>query len=423
MSTTEQTLAIDGGPKVRATPLPMGKGLSLFGEEERAAALEVLESRSLFRYYGPNLLKKVEAFEQAACGLLGCTHAVATSSGTSALRCALAALGVGCGDEVIVPAFTFIASINAIVVSGAVPIFAEVDDTLGLDAADVEAKITPRTTAIMAVHLDNGACDMDALMAVARRKGVPVIEDTAQSMGSTYKGKALGTIGDLGAFSLQLDKNVTSGEGGLVVSDDENLYLRAARYQDQGGQFVTSTGASRGGEPIEPFVGENLRMTELAGAIAAAQLAKLPSLLDRQRANQRRILDSIAGVSGLASRRQPDPTGDGGSSVNLFLPDRDTAKRFIKSLLAEGIPTGQLYGGKPVYLTPSIVEKRTASGKGGPWNCAEHPTDVTYGPGLCPRTEELVGRSAIVLVNGAYTEADCDDVATAIRKVASVVLA
>jgi 8-amino-3,8-dideoxy-alpha-D-manno-octulosonate transaminase len=424
MSQTEQSdkLAIDGGPKVRPTPLPMGKGLAVFGEEERAAALEVIESRSLFRYYGANLLNKVEGFEQSACELLGTTYAVATSSGTAALRCALAALGVGCGDEVIVPAFTFIASINAIVVAGALPVFAEVDETLGLHPADVEAKITPRTVAIMAVHLDNGATDMDPIMAIARAHGIGVIEDTAQSMGTTYKGRALGSIGDLGAFSLQLEKNVTAGEGGLVTSNDETLYLRAARYQDQGGQFVTSTGGGRGEAAIEPFVGENLRMTEIAGAIAGVQLTKLAPMLAKQRANQRRIIDGVRDIDGLTLRRQPDPDGDGGSSVNAFLPDRDTAKKFIRSMLAEGIPCGQLYGGKPVYLTPSIMAKRTVSGKGGPWNCAEHPTDATYGPGLCPQTEALVGRSAIVLVNAAYTEDDCADVVRAIRKVTAAVL-
>jgi 8-amino-3,8-dideoxy-alpha-D-manno-octulosonate transaminase len=423
MQTTD-ALAIDGGPKVRTTPLPMGKGITLFGDEEIAAVQEVLESRSLFRYYGPNLLRKVEAFEQGARELLGTGFAVATSSGTAALRCALAALGVGCGDEVILPAFTFIASVNAVVVAGAVPIFAEVDDTLGLDPADVEAKITPRTAAIMVVHLDNGASDMDPIMEVARRHGVRVIEDTAQSMGTTYKGRALGAIGDLGAFSLQLEKNVTSGEGGLVTSNDEELYLRAARYQDQGGQFVTSSGGGRGEEAaaIEPFVGENLRMTEIAGAIAAVQVGKLPSLLAGQRENQRRILDGVRGIDGFELRRQPDPLGDGGSSVNAFLPDRELSKRFIRAMLAEGVPTGQLYAGKPVYLTPSIMAKRTVSGKGGPWNCAEHPTDIEYGPGLCPQTEALVGRSAIVLVNAAFTEADCEDVVRAIRKVTAAIL-
>ncbi len=407
---------------MREKPLPTGKGLSLFGAEERAAAIDVVESASLFRYYGPDLQHRVDGFEAAARDFLGCDYAVAVSSGTAALRCALAALGVGCGDEVIVPAFTFIATVNAVVTMGAVPIFAEVDDTLGLDARDVEAKITERTTAVIAVHLDNGACDMDALLTATDRGDVPVIEDTAQAMGATLHGRALGTIGALGAYSLQLEKNITSGEGGLVVSNDQRFYLRAARYQDQGGQFVTSTGAERGGEAIEPFVGENLRMTELAGAIAHAQLEKLPGLLARQRANQRHVLDAVADVDGLQFRRLPDPDGDGGSSLNVFLPDKERAKQFVRTLIDEGIPAGRLYGGKPVYLTTSVMAKRTASGKGGPWHCAEHPTDVEYGPGLCPRTEELVARSAIIVISAAYSERDCDDVAAAIRKATAAAL-
>ncbi len=428
MSATSSTarLAIDGGVPLRESFPPLGKGISLFGDEERAAVLEVLDSRSLFRYYGPQLLEKVLAFEEASKALLGATYAVATSSGTGAIRAALAALGVGCGDEVILPALTFIASVNAVVVAGAVPVFADIDDTLGLDPVDVEAKITDRTVAVMPVHLDNGACDMDPLMEVARRRGIRVLEDTAQSMGTTYKGRALGTIGDLGAFSLQLEKNVTSGEGGLVTSQDETLYLRAARYQDQGGQFVTSTGSSRGedgSEAIAPFVGENLRMTEIAGAIAEVQVRRLPGLLERQRTNQRRILAAVATIDGLDHRRLPDPDGDGGSSVNLFLPTPELARRFCKAMRAEKLPAGQLYNGQPVYLTPSIVERRTASNKGGPWHCAEHPTEATYGPGLCPRSEDLAARAVIVPVGAAFSERDCDDVAAGIVKVATTLLA
>ena len=413
-------LALDGGPRVRTEPLPVGRGLSVFGAEEMAAAVEVLESRSLFRYYGPQLLRKVEAFERAAIDALGARHAVATSSGTAALRAGLAALGVGCGDEVIVPSLTFIATINAVVVSGAVPIFAEIDDTLGLDPADVAAKITSRTACIIPVHLDNGACDMDPLMQVARQHGVPVLEDAAQAMGMRYKDRPLGTIGDLGAFSLQLEKNVTSGEGGLLLTNDESLFLRAACYQDQGGQFVTSSGAARGRDYPDPFVGENLRMTEIAGAIAEVQLRKLPALLASMRAHAAAIQASIADLDGITFRR--DPGGDGsGSSVGIFLPAADLATRFIQAMRAEGVPVGQLYGGQPVYLTPSIVDKRTASGKGGPWNCAEHPTSVKYGPGLCPQTEDIAARSVLIPVNAAYTEADCADVAAAVHKVLSAI--
>lgn len=419
---TSERLAVDGGQPVRHDPLPLGKGVALLGDEERAEVLEVFESRSLFRYYGPNLLAKVAAFEKSVCATLGAGYAVATSSGTAALRSALAALGVGCGDEVIVPAFTFIATVNAVVVAGAVPVFAEVDETLGLDAADFEAKISERTTAVIPVHLENVACDMDSILDAARRRGIPILEDAAQAMGATYRGKSLGTLGELGAFSLQLEKNVTTGEGGVVVTSDEKLYLRAARYQDQGGQFVTSHGSTRGAELDEPFVGENFRMTEIAGAIAGPQLTKLPGLLARMRERKTRILASIGEVSGMQRRRIPDPSGDGSSSITWFLPDDQTARLFVKALLAEGIPSGQIYDGKPVYATPSILAKRTASGKGGPWNCAEHPSTLEYRMGMCPRTEDLASRSISIGVGAAFTDADCDDVAEAVLKVARHVL-
>jgi 8-amino-3,8-dideoxy-alpha-D-manno-octulosonate transaminase len=413
-----ERLAIDGGAPVRTRPLNAGRGLAVFGDEERDAVLEVLASRSLFRYYGPRLLRKVAAFEAALSEALGVPHAVATSSGTAAIRVALASLGIGCGDEVIVPAFTFIATVNAVVVAGAVPVFAEIDESLGLDPSDVAAKITSRTRAIVAVHLENVGCDIDPLVETASSRGIAVIEDAAQSTGSTHRGRALGTIGDIGCFSLQLEKNLTSGEGGALVTANERLYLRATRYQDQGGQFATSHGGSRGGELDEPFAGENLRMTEIAGAIARVQLAKLPAVLDAMRRNKARILDELGHVDGLERRRVPDPGGDGSSSVTWFLPDAALAQRFVQALGKEGVPCLQMYDGKPIYATPSILARRTASGKGGPWNCAEHPTDVTYSMGMCPRTEALVARSATIGVGVRYTDEDCSDVARAVRKVA-----
>lgn len=420
---TADKLAVDGGTPVRPAMLPYGKGAALLGAEERDAAIEVLESRSLFRYYGPNLLGRTAAFEGAVSQSLGAAHAVATSSGTAALRTALAALGVGCGDEVIVPAFTFVATVNAVVVAGAVPVFAEVDDSLGLDAADVEAKISPRTVAIVPVHIENVACDLDPIVAVARRHGLAVLEDAAQSMGATYKGKAVGTFGAMGAFSLQLEKNVTSGEGGVVVTDDERLYLRAARYQDQGGQFFTSHGGERGAELAEPFVGENLRMTEIAAAIAGVQLGRLPGLLDDLRRNKASIIEQAGVIDGLRRRRRPDPEGDGGSSITWFAPSADIAKRFVRALVAEGIPSTRMYAGQPVYATPAILERRTASAKGGPWHCAEHPCHVEYRMGMCPRTEDLAARAFTVGVGVAYDERDCTDAAAAITKVAGHLLA
>jgi 8-amino-3,8-dideoxy-alpha-D-manno-octulosonate transaminase len=417
-----EKLAIDGGTPVRTKPPRLGRGLALFGDEERDAALEVLESRSLFRFYGPKLGNRVESFERALCELLGVPYAVAVSSGTAALRAALAAAGIGCGDEVIVPSFTFIATVNAVVTMGAVPVFCEIDTSLGADPSDVEAKITRRTAAVMPVHLENQACAMDALLDVARRSGIAVIEDACQAIGSSYKGRALGTLGDIGAFSLQLEKNITTGEGGALVTSDASLLVRAGRYSDQGGQFVTSYGVARGEELAEPFAGENLRMTEIAGAIAAEQLRKLPGIIDAFRTNRRKILDAVGAIEGLELRASHDPDGDGGSSITWFAPDAETARRFVAALRAEGVPSAQMYDGTPVYSNPAILDKRTASGKGGPWNCAEHPTSVTYEMGMCPHTEALVARSFIVGVGPAFTPWDCEDVATGVAKVASHLL-
>jgi dTDP-4-amino-4,6-dideoxygalactose transaminase len=411
-------LAIEGGSPVRTEPLDFAKGAALLGDAEAEAVAAVVRRGSLFRYKDGPATGAVADFERAACETLGCTYATAVANGTAALRCALAAIGVGCGDEVVVPAFTFVATVNAVVATGAVPVFAEVDDTLGLDASLLQDGITERTAAIVAVHLENVACDLDGVLAVADRNRVPVIEDTAQAIGATYHDRHLGTYGALGAFSLQQEKNITAGEGGLVVTDDEALYLRATRYSDQGGQFVTSYASARGEELTRPFAGENLRMGELAGAVAGVQLGRLPDILLTLRRNKARIVESVGDIEDLIRRRRPDPDGDGSSSITWFLPDARTAKRFAAAVRAEGVPCAQMYRGRPVYLSPSVLARRTATDKGGPWACTEHPTDRTYFEGLCPQTEALVARSVIVPVGVGYDERDCDDVATAVRKVA-----
>jgi 8-amino-3,8-dideoxy-alpha-D-manno-octulosonate transaminase len=415
------TLAVDGGTPVRTTALPVGKGAELLGREEREAVLRVLETGALFRYYGPVAPREVAQFEQEVAALLGPgVQAVAVSSGTAALRTALAALGVGPGDEVVVPACTFVASVNAVVLSGAYPVFAEVDDTLGLSAESVRAVLTPRTAAVMPVHLDNGQVDLAALLEVTRPAGVAVLEDTAQSMGATLHGCRLGTIGDIGAMSMQLDKNVSTGEGGIVVTKQSALALRAAAFQDQGGHFLTQHGAGRDHAP-QPFCGDNLRLTELQGAIARVQLTRLDGLLDRMRAAKARIVAGIGVLPGATPRRYPDPAGEGGSGIAMFFDDAETAHRFAAALTAEGVPAGAPYGGLPVYATPSVLEQRTAAGKGHPFDCAEHAVPP-YRMGMCPDTEDLLQRCVRIGVSPVYTEADCDDVVTAVGKVADAVL-
>jgi 8-amino-3,8-dideoxy-alpha-D-manno-octulosonate transaminase len=185
---------------------------------------------------------------------------------------------------------------------------------------------------------------------------------------------------------------------------------------------VTSYGVERGAELAEPFCGENLRMTEVAGAIAGAQLRKLPGIIEACRTNRRKILDTLGPLDGLELRHSHDPDGDGGSSITLFAPTPELARTFVKALRAEGIPSAQMYEGRPVYANPAILAKRTATGKGGPWNCAEHPTSVSYAVGMCPVTEELVARSFVVGVGASFSPEDCEDVATAVAKVGSHLL-
>jgi len=413
------TLAVDGGTPVRATMLDHRRGAAALGAEERAAVLEVLESQALFRY-GASRLGTTEAFEKAVAERLGVPHALATSSGTAALQAALAALGVGPGDEVVIPAVTFIATANAVVVSGAVPVFCDLDDSLGMDAAHLASVVTERTAAVVPVHLENVVCEMDAVLEVARRAGVPVVEDACQALGASYRGRPAGTLGDLGCFSLQLEKNITAGEGGVVVTRDAALHLRAGRYTDQGGQFVTGRGGMRGGEVDEPFVGENLRMTELAGAIAGVQLGRLDGLVEAMRANKAKVLAGVGEVAGLTLRTVPDPDGDGGSSCIWYLPDSNVAPRFVAALLAEGVPAARIYDGQPLYAHPAYQARRTITPKRSPW--AQHPVDVTYPPGTCPRAEDLVGRAVGVAIAPGWTAAEVDDVVEAVRKVALALL-
>jgi 8-amino-3,8-dideoxy-alpha-D-manno-octulosonate transaminase len=410
-------LAIDGGTPVRHGFPPLGKGADLIGDEEIDAAVTALRDRVLFRYHGNRTPARVAALETAACDAFGCRYALATASGTSALRCALAALGVGCGDEVIVPAFTFVATVGAVVNAGAVPVFAEVDDTLTLDIDDVARKIGPRTTAVVPVHLENVACAMEPLLALTEARGIAIVEDAAQAIGATYHGRAVGTFGALGACSFQETKNITTGEGGMVFTDDEELYVRAARFHDQGGQFVTQYRGTRGPDRGQAFVGENLRMTELAGAIGCVQLARLPGLLAAMRTNCNRVEAAIGPLDGVRTRRLPDRDGAGCSSLTWFAPDAALARRMVDALRAEGVPAAQMYDGLPVYANPAVAGRLTASNKGGPWHCAEHPTDAEYPPGLCPNTEDLVARSLTVGIGPAFSERDCHDVAEGVKKV------
>ena len=235
MATKIERLAVDGGEPVRATPLETGyPGARLIGDEERELVLEVLDRQAPFRFYGVNEPDKVAQLEREAARMMGTSYALGVTSGTAALKVGLKALDIAPGDEVIVPALTFIASPGTVAAHHAIPVFADINESLTLDPHDIENRITPRTRAIMPVHTSGVAAEMDTIMEIARRHDLPVIEDCAQSAGTAYKDKSIGAWGDVGAFSLQVNKIITAGEGGIVTTSDPVMFERAVRYHDHG---------------------------------------------------------------------------------------------------------------------------------------------------------------------------------------------
>ena len=407
----KQDLAKYGGTPARSEPMPGPyPGALMIGEEERRLALEVIDSRSLFRYYGPDLRGMTDRLERDFANRMQVPHALAVSSGTASLKVGLTALGVGPGDEVIVPSLTFVASIGAVVQVGAIPVFAEIDASLSIDPDDVEAKITDRTKAVMPVHVSGVACRMDRLTDIGRRHGVAILEDCAQSCGAAFGGRPVGSWGEVGAYSFQLNKTITAGEGGAVVARDPELFERAIRYHDQG--FL------RGEWDEGQFYGENYRMNELSAAVLVAQLAKLDTIIGNMRALKDRVVAGIRDLP-LTLREVPDPAGDGANSVVFFLDTTDDAQRFIELLAAENVSCARPYSGRVAYLTwPQIAAKRTSDPAGFPFTSPHNRTNASYGPGLCPRSEDLVSRAVFVPMSPVLPADDADQIVAGIHKVA-----
>jgi 8-amino-3,8-dideoxy-alpha-D-manno-octulosonate transaminase len=395
---------------------PMYPGGMRIDEEEEQAVLDVIRSRRLFRYYGPNPgPSQVEAFEQAFCQHMGTKYAVAVTSGTAALICGLVGLGVGPGDEVIVPAYTWIASASAVVAVGAVPVLAEVDESLTLDPEDLERKITPYTKAVIPVHMRGAPCQMDRIMQIARRHNLKVLEDAAQANGGSYQGRRLGTWGDAGAFSLQFNKIITSGEGGVVITDQETVWKRVVMYHDV-------IGGERNHIPeAEILPGVNYRMPELLGAVALVQLKRLDGLLVIMRRNKQVLKESMAAVArrkGVTFRPLNDSEGDAGIALVFFAPDAASARQIGAGLAAEGAEPWLLYSPEAVdyHVYPHwspIMGQRAWTPEGGPWR--NHPRQVTYTREMCPRTLDLLGRAVHLDVSPELTSENLEELADALN--------
>jgi dTDP-4-amino-4,6-dideoxygalactose transaminase len=375
--------------------------------EEIEAATRVLESKNVFRYYGVgDGPREVESFEREFAEHLGSRHALCVNAGSSALICGLIGAGVGPGDEVIVPAYTWNATPNAVIASGATPVLAEVDDSLTLDPEDVARKIGPKTKAILPVHMRGAPANMEALTAIAREHGLVLLEDVCQAAGASFRGRRRGTFGDAGAFSLQFNKIITTGEGGVMITDRDDLYELAIDVHDCAGSLRRGAGLPR-------FAGWNFRASELQGAVARVQLTRLDGLLERMRANQRRLAERIESLPGLTLRRGNDDGGDAGICLIAFAGSSTLATEAVEALKAEGVLAMRIYD--PTfpdlhiypYWAPVLAHLQE---KGAP------------APD-CPRTLELLERTIHVDLSPLLEEADVDELALAFEKVARGILA
>jgi 8-amino-3,8-dideoxy-alpha-D-manno-octulosonate transaminase len=403
-------LAVNGGTPVRAKPLGGPNwGPQYYDGKEQQQLTEVLESHNPFRFSNPIDKSKVALFENEYATRMQTKHALAVTSGTAALHVAMAALEVGPGDEVILPAWTWYSCYNTVIQAGALPVFAEIDESFNIDPKTIEPLITPQTKVIMAVHLQGNPADMDPILTIARKHGLKVLEDASQSVGASYQGKPLGSMGDIGIYSLQQSKTITAGEGGALVTSDAYLYERACRFHDMS---VRKDFPSKLG-----FIpGLNYRMNEFTGGVLLAQLRKLDTIIGDVRRNARRVYSGIRDLPGVHPRHLPDPQGELGTGIFLGFRTREERQRYADAMKAEGVPVSAPAGSVILPVVPEIEQKVTVTPR-WPSFSSERGKSIRYGRECCPRTIDILSRFAGVMMNPKYTERDTEDAVTAVRKV------
>jgi 8-amino-3,8-dideoxy-alpha-D-manno-octulosonate transaminase len=317
-------------------------GFELWSDAERKHLNDVVQNGVLMRYGfdgNRNGHWKAKELETAINNYFGCKYSQLVSSGTAALTTAMSALGIGYGDEVICPSFTFVASFEAIISVGAVPVLVDVDETLTLNPAAVEAAITPKTKCIMPVHMCGSMAELDVLQAICKKHNLILLEDACQAIGGTYKGKKLGTIGDAGTFSFDYVKTMTCGEGGVIMTNREDVFISSDGYSDHGHDHK---GVDRGAD-LHPFIGYNFRISELHAAVGLAQVHRLDEFLALQKANNAALKNILATVPEISFRKVPDPAGDSCSFISWFLPTEHITRAVVAGLKAQGILAGNFY--------------------------------------------------------------------------------
>lgn len=419
-----EKLAKEGGRKAVRLPVPVnthGNGTYEIGKEEKANLIKAIDRKRLFRFSFDVKESFVAKFENEFKKKMGTKYSLAVASGTTALMSGLAGIQIGPGDEVIIPAYTFIASPASVILAGAVPVIAEIDDTLTIDPDDIERKITRHTKAIMPVHMRGIPCDMDRIMKIARKHKLLVIEDVAQADGASYKGRRLGSIGDVGCFSLQMYKIITAGEGGAVITNNNKIYARAAMYHDSALCFWKNVQSS----VDSPIPGGGFRMSELAGAVAFAQIKKLDNILNTMRRRKNEILNGITGLKGINPIRIADPKGDASLSLNLSFKTAEEAKKFAETVSAEGVPVGTIHNqGFPdrhiyrywEYVLGRITHQR--KGRECSWHCPRYKGNAKYSPDMCPKTIDYLTRTVSIGISQQMKSIHSNEIVRAIKKVA-----
>lgn len=311
-------------------------GMEVFGAEERKEVMDVLETGALFRYGHEHIRKgmwKAAEFEAEVRKQTGAKYAHAVSSGSTAVTSIMAAAGIGHGDEVIVPPYTFVAPIEAAFLAGALPIFAEIDETLCLSPEGIEAAVTPNTKAVLLIHMCGAAADLDGILEVCKKHNLVLLEDCGQAMGASYKGKSVGLHGAAGAFSFDYFKITTCGEGGVTITNDEEIYKNIDYVADHG---HTHIGDNRGMED-HYVMGSNFRMGEMNAGIGLAQMRKLPWILEQNRKNKKYIKDRLKRIEGLTFRKMDDEAGDSATFLNFFMPSKEKAAKLFEQFAADGV--------------------------------------------------------------------------------------
>jgi len=382
-------------------------GFEIFGDEERKEVQDVLETGVLFRYGFDAARKghwKAGTFEEELAKRLGVKHCHLCSSGTSALSIALASCGVGAGDEVIIPPFTFVATMEAVLLAGAIPVFAEIDDTLCLDPGAVRNAVTKRTKAVLPVHMCGSMARIDDLAAVCASNGITLIEDACQALGATFHGKAVGTFGRVGCFSFDPVKTVTCGEGGALVTDEEELYRSADAYADHGHDHV---GNDRGLEG-HPILGSNYRISELNAAVGLAQLRKLDSMLEKQRKHKKWIKEALSQCPAMRFRTIPDETGDSATFLSFFLPDEEKTRAVVRGLGEAGVD-GVFYWYDNNWHYIRKWEHLKGMKTAAPLAADKLGDLPDYANFQLPQSDGIISRTISMLIKLSWTEQDVSE--------------